>query len=334
MKKETHLDIWAEEIIKKTDFILEKEIYRGYYYTPDKIRNLILSGSYKGKPAVLKIYDDPRLGEEPNALNIFNKSNKSKILTAPKIYKYKIVSLQKGWFIMEKFSEKASCFSRPVKPEQRREITNLYLEYRKNFPIKPVRELVLAENLTAHQFHIFRISRWLELCTNKEAERMLKKKKPILDPKRFIPKFEKGLDLIHQEFKNRKMIWCHGHFNPAELFKIPNKNLYYLIDFAHAHMYPEGYEFGFIIWSDWIMHANWRMDYREWRKGISDWIEEFRRINKRLKIKRFESLIRASLVERCFGTILADICATNISDIEKRGRIKMIYKFLDELLIK
>ena len=73
MKKQTHLDIWAKEIVKKTGFVLEKEIYRGYYYSQDYVRNLILSGLYKGKPAVLKIYDDPRLCEEPNALAFFNK---------------------------------------------------------------------------------------------------------------------------------------------------------------------------------------------------------------------------------------------------------------------
>jgi len=332
--KNTQIDIWAKEIIKKTGFILKKELRRGYYYTEDRVRSLILAGLYKNKPAVLKIYDDPRLTDEPIALKSFNKINKSKILKSPRVYAYKIVSPQKGWSIMERIPKEFECFVRPIKPEQRKLIASLYLEYRKNFPSKPTRELMLAESLNADQFHIFRINRWLELCTIKEAERKLRKKRPILNPKEFVPRFEKGLNLIRQEFKNRKMIWCHGHFNPAEVHTAPDKKIYYLLDFAHTHMYPEGYEFGFIIWSDWIMHGNWKTGYKKWKQGIDGWVGELKIIARKLKVKRSDSLMRASLVERCLGAILADICASNMPDTEKRGRISLIYKLLDELLRK
>ena len=127
------------------------------------------------------------------------------------------------------------------------------------------------------------------------------------------------------------MIWCHGHFNPAEIFKHPKESIYYLIDFAHAKMCPEGYEFAFIIWSDWIMNADWRMNYSEWKQGIDDWISEFKWVAKKLNVKRFQSLIRASLVERSFGAILADICASDKARQEQIKRIALIYQLLNEL---
>ena len=127
------------------------------------------------------------------------------------------------------------------------------------------------------------------------------------------------------------MVWCHGHFNPAEIFKNPKDNTYYLLDFAHTKMYPEGYELAFIIWSDWITNADWRKPYVEWKKGIKEWVSEIERIAGKLKIKNFQSLIRASLVERCLGTILADICATDKPEKEQRKRIGLIYGFLDEV---
>lgn len=331
MKKKTHLHLLAEKIIKKTGFVLDKEIRQGLYYSPKNIRNLILSGLYKNKPAVLKIYDDPRLSDEPTSLNEFNKRNKSKILKAPEVYNYEIISAKKGWFIMEKLPKGSKEFIRPIKQIDRKEIARLYLEYRKNFPNKPTRLLTLSENLLAHQFHIFRINRWLQLCNDKETERNLSGEKIILNPKEFIPRFEKGIDLIYREFKKREMIWCHGHFNPAELFKVPNQNVYYLIDFGHTKIYPEGYEFAFIIWSDWIMHADYRMDYSRWKKGIDDWIKEFKPIASKLNLRGFQSLMRVSLAERCLGTILADICATEGSVEEKKKRISLIYKFLDSL---
>lgn len=332
MKNKTHLHIWTEKIIKKTGFVFKKEISRGYYYTKDKIRSLILGGLYQDKPAVIKIYDDPRLTDEPVTIKNFNKSNKSKIIKAPEIYKYELVSPKKGWFIMEKMPQGSKEFIRPIDLKDRKIIAELYLEYRKNFPTKSIRPLSLSENLPAHQFHIFRINRWLQLANDREAERIMSGDKPILKAKEFIPRLERGLDLIHREFKTRKMVWCHGHFNPAEIFKHPKENIYYLTDFMHAKMYPEGYEFGFIIWSDWIMSTDYRMSYSKWKKGIDSWISEFKPIAKRLKVKRFNSLMRASLIERGLGAILADICASDGLRGEKIGKINLIYRLLDDLL--
>jgi hypothetical protein len=327
----TNLHIWIKEIAKKTGFVLGKEIYQGEYYSPDRIRNLIFEGQYQNKTAVLKVYDDPRLTDEPVAQDTFNKKNKSKILRAPEVYNYEITSPKKGWLIMEKLPENGYFLKQPLDPKERKQFLELYLEYRKNSPSKPTRVLTLAENLPAHEFHTFRISRWFQLATDKEAELVMSGQKPILKPKKFIPRFEKGLTLIRQEFKRRKMVWCHGHFKPHEIFKVSERGIYYLTDFAHSKMYPEGYEFGFIIWADWIMSANWRMTYPQWKKGIDEWLAEFQWLAKKLKIKRFQSLMKASLVERSLGTILADICATDRPAEEKRKRISLLYQFLDEL---
>jgi hypothetical protein len=42
--------------------------------------------------------------------------------------------------------------------------------------------------------------------------------------------------------------------------------------------------------------------------------------------------MRANLVERALGTILADICATDKPREEKEKRIGLIYKLMDEIL--
>jgi len=330
--KKTSLDIWAKEISKKTGFVPEKEIRRACYYATNRFRCLILSGKYQNKPAILKIYDDPRVSEEPLAQIKFNQQNKSKTLRAPKVYKYEIVSPQKGWIIMEKIPETAVSFKRPLKPEQRKEFIKIYLEYRKNFPTKPNRKLNLSENLPAHKFHAFRIARWLQLANDKEAEIALSNKKTFIDPKKFVPKYIKGLSTIDKEFKNRKMVWSHGLFNPTKIFKDQNKGIYYLIDFGHNKMYPEGYELAFIIWADWFLEADWQMNYVDWKKGINQWLGELKLIAKKLKIKQFSSLMRACLVERCLGTILADISATDRPRKEKEKRIALIYQLLDELI--
>ena len=325
----THLHKQAAKVAKSTGFILGKEIHRGSYYSSNRIHNVIFEGKYKNKPAILKIYDDPRLTNEPINQISFNKINTSKLLVAPKVYRYKIESPQKGWLIMEKLPSTGSFFNQPIK--DKKEFANLYLEYRLNFPKTPTRTLTLVENLKADEFHIFRISRWFELATVKEAESVLRGRKPLLNPKEFMPRFEKGLNIIRKEFSKREMIWCHGHFKPHELFKISDKDLYYLTDFAHSKMYPEGYEFGFIIWADWLMSADWNLPYKKWKTGIDEWIKELKPIAKKIKIKNFNKLIRASLIERILGSILADVCASDRPKVEKEKRVRLLYKLFDDL---
>jgi hypothetical protein len=55
-------------------------------------------------------------------------------------------------------------------------------------------------------------------------------------------------------------------------------------------MYPEGYELGFIIWADWLMSADWKLSYKEWKEGIVEWIEEIKIMNRKLRLRKFDSL--------------------------------------------
>ncbi len=334
-QEKSNLEIWGERIAKENNFVIKKKIYQGDYYVASKIRNVIFSGVYQNKPAVLKVYDDPRMTDEPISLENFNEQNKSKILKAPELYDYQIISLQKGWLIMERLS-KSDFFQSPLNKNEKKEFLDVYLEYRRNFPVAPSRKFALVENLSANKFHLFRINRWLNLANRKEAEEViLKNNEPILIPDEFVPRFEKGCEIINQEFSERKMVWCHGHFKPKEIFKVKNKALYYLTDFAHSKMLPEGYEFAFMVWADCLLEEDYRKEYSEWKKGISEWLTEFERINNDfLKIDDFSFLMTASLIERIIGTILADITASDKPREEKRERINLLYQLFDELKVK
>ena len=324
-----NLENWAKEVVQNNQFNIKKEIRRSFYYATGQMKSLIYEGVYQGKEAVLKLYNDPRLTDDPVAQNNFNEKNKSKILLAPQVFRYEVVSPQSGWLIMEKVAGERMLQS-PLPPEKRANFLKLYLEYRKNFPSKPTRLLFLAENLPAVEFNHYRIARWLQLANDKEAEITLKEGKPVLAAKKFTPLFEKSISIIRKEFARRKMVWCHGLFSPYKIMK--KDGHYYLFDFGHTKLYPEGYELAFIIWADWVMSANWQLSYRKWREGIFEWLKEFEKINKKLKIRNFKSLMRASLVERIMGAILADICATDRPRKEKEKRISLLYKLLDELL--
>ncbi|MDD5031874.1 MAG: hypothetical protein PHR36_02390 [Patescibacteria group bacterium] len=322
-----NLEILAKRIEKETGFKIAEKIYQGDYYSRAKIRNIIYAGTYKNKPAVLKIYNDPRETDEPKALLNFNKINKSRKITAPKLYQYKIISPNEGWLIMEKLPAGTKYFKSPLNKKERKEFLDLYLEYRKNFPKIPHRKLSLVETLPAGEYHIFRINRWLHLANSKEG----KEKKTVLKTAEFIPRYKMAMELIRREFSHRRMSWGHGHFKPKEIFKVSDE-LYYLTDFAHTKMYPEGYELAFIIWADYMIAGNWKLPYHKWERGIKDWLEDIKPIARKLKIKRFNSLIRASLIERVMGCILADVVASDRPRIEKIKRINLLYNLFDDLI--
>ncbi|MEW6610532.1 MAG: hypothetical protein AB1352_02820 [Patescibacteria group bacterium] len=322
----TPLHALAAHVMHTNDFTHAKEIHCGSYYAPDRIRNIIFSGVYRGIPACLKVYRDPRITYEPRDQIAFNRVNTSRLLTAPKVYRHKILSPHEGWFIMEKLPSQGSFFRQPV--ADKRAFAALFLEYRTHFPRKPTRSLTLAERLPADEFHLYRVNRWFALATARESAR----RNPVLHPHTFLPRYHQALRCIQRRFKTCPMIWCHGHFKPHELYKLKNKDYYYLTDFAHTHLYPEGYEFAFIIWADWIMSADWRLPYRKWKKGIEEWIKVLEPIAKKLKVKNYSRLIAASLIERILGTLLADIAAANMPREEQEQRVSLLYHLLDDML--
>ncbi len=321
-----------KQIIKESGFEIEKEIYRGAYYLKDNLRNIIYSGFYRNKPAILKYYNDPRITDEPISLSSFLINNKSRILTAPKLYKKKIISVYEGWFIAERIPDSFENFKSSLSKQDRKEFFKIYFEYRKNFPKKQTRELYLIEKLSAENFHIFRINRWLELAQKSEAKQATKNREIFLG-KKFLKLYEKSIQEIRKEFKGRKMIWCHGHFKAHEIFFNKKRDKYYLIDFAHTSMYPEGYELAFMAWSDYLMNSEkWNLPFNRWRMGIYEWINDLEGVAKELEIEKYKNLIRASMIERIIGTILADITASDRPDNEKEKGINLMMKLLEELL--
>jgi hypothetical protein len=96
-------------------------------------------------------------------------------------------------------------------------------------------------------------------------------------------------------------------------------------------MYPEGYELAFIIWADRLMMTDWRMPYVEWKQGIDEWVKVFRANAGELRLGRFEDLMRASLLERCLGTVLADIVAADRPRDEQEGRLAHLIRLMDDL---
>lgn len=328
----THLHEWADKLAAENSLLeIKEEIYRGHYYTKDHVRNVIFSVIYKKKPAILKIWDDPRHSLEPLSLEAFNKNNKSDSVVAPHLITYDLESPYKGWMIMDPLPSDGAFFSHPLSAEGREEILRVYLEYKKNWPTTPLREPLLWEDIPAVDFHMIRISRWFEVGQSQDAKLVLGGYEPALKSDEFLPRWKKGMAFLRERYADRPMEWSYGHFKGAEVYKTELSKKYYLIDFAHTKMYPVGYEFGFLVWADQFMTMSKETQYQTWRDAIFGWIDAYAPIAEELGIDDFASLAPAALVERCFGTILADVAGSEMEIDEKRHRINLLYQLMDEL---
>ncbi len=309
----------AENIIRKTGFESAREIYSAGYYSDSKARDIIFSGFFNGKKAVLKVYDDPRVTCEPKYLAYFLTHNTSTILTAPALYASEVISSHRGWLIMQ-YVEQGDTFRSPLSPDARKKFLELFHEYRNAFPYDPPEGMRDEGFVRPIEFYSQRLRRWAEAAPNARAAEEL------------LHRYGPALSAIREAYSNRRMIWCHGHFKPKEIFCPPDEDMYYLTDFAHVNMFPEGYEFAFIIWADMMMDNDWSMEYEPWRQGIEDWLEDMRPVAARLGIADFDSLLRAALAERCLGSLLVDIPSSRHTEAEKRLRRFHINRLLQELL--
>lgn len=308
-----------------------QEIYRGTYYSADQIRNMVFRCKYKDKTAILKVYDDPRETFEPQALADFHLHNTSKIIHAPQLYDSKTIDSRRGWLLMEEIPADAKSYDYLMSPAEREEFLNIFKEYRQNFPINPTRELMLVENLNSADFHVFRINRWLELANRGDYNHFLATGQHITDTAKLADLVEKTIDAIEREFTNRQMLWCHGHFKHHEVFKVDSKN-FYLIDFAHSKMYPDGYELAFIIWADYLMAPdNWQWDSKKWQDGVQEWLKLATETAKSMGTQSPDKLLRAALLERTIGTILADVIGSDKPIEEKQGRLAHLFALAESL---
>ncbi len=327
----TIIHAWAKEVAQKNDFQLEKLLYEGLYYTHENVRNVVYSGAYQGKQAVLKVYDEYRLTDEPRALEEFNRHNKSTLLIAPHLYAYEIIHPKKGWLIMERLPEGGAFMQSPLASEEREQFVQLFHEYRRNWPPKPWRELTLIEQLPAATRILHSMSRFLELANTREEELRALGEPLVLESAQFLPRYEKALPALQKELESHGVEWGHSHFKPKEIYRA-HDGRFYLTDFAHATIHPEGYELGFMIWADHLMGADWHLPYHEWCAGAFSWIDLLRPVAEALHVQRYDDLIRANLIARILGAILADVTASDRPREEKIARITLLTELLDELL--
>lgn len=319
-----------EKIREKTSVSGLMPLYEGKYYLQDQIRGRIYRCDYQGRPAILKILDDPRLMLEVSAHRQFLEKNQNPIIKAPEIFQAEQLSPGIAWILMEKIPD-GQIFDRAYIDSHRKEFIKLYLEYRQTFPQSPSRPLALSESLPANDFHVMRLSRWADLATTAEYASILQNQPRLLDPDHFAKLFSESLRVISRTFAGRPMVWSKGNFWPKHLVRATDGK-YWIFDFSLTKMYPEGYELGGIAWSCFLMGDYYNLPLTEWLTKVADWQKAVLSVARKLGYKNPTRLIRSCLLERTWGTILADVLTSDKPAEQKAKMLEYLIQLVEQLL--
>ncbi len=127
-----HAEKILKEIITKTNFQLEKEIFRGQIYDKDKVGSLIYKGISQNKPAVLKIQILQPTIDEIDIIKKFNKQNKSTKIRLPKLYDGSKWNEKDGYgYLLLEQIDTPQIYQPPfARQEQIKDFCALYQEYK------------------------------------------------------------------------------------------------------------------------------------------------------------------------------------------------------------
>lgn len=322
------LEGWARDIAREHQLEVRGELRRTTHDLSDRLRNVIWDVNYRGRPALLKVYDDDIVNLEAESLRAFQERNESLTLTCPELFLSETVSVRKGWLLIEKLPDEGRFLESPLEPHERELFIELFMEYRRNFPHEPDRPLALVERQDAFHFHAFQLMQALETASVREQQRAFDGRPPVLQHDEILPRLEAVMDRLNRVFKGRALHWGHGHFKPADVYEFAGARRWAITDFGHTKMLPEGYEPAFAIWWDQMIMAPHK-DYGRWRRQIDDWVWRFLEALPKLE----SEVLSASVLERALASVLKSIAIEDeLSGEERRERLRLQYRLIDELV--
>jgi hypothetical protein len=320
------LEAWANEIAERHGLRRREELRRTTHDLSDRLRNLIWDVEYEERPAVLKVYDDDVVNVEAESLRAFHESNRSELLTAPELYLFDVVSLTRGWLLIEKLPDEGRFLESPLDAGERPRFVELFCEYRRNFPRRPNRPLALAEAQDAYRFFSYRAMQALETASSREQQRAFDGDRTVLEHDELLPRLEAAMDRVRAVFKGRELHWGHGHFKPSDVFAYGDGR-FALTDFGHTKMLPDGFEEAIVIWWDQMV-VGAPQSYDEWRSAIDDWAEQFLAAEPELDPRQ----LWAGVLDRALSNVLETIALDDEMDAEERRHLLGLhYRLIDDL---
>ncbi|MEK7073393.1 MAG: hypothetical protein AAB974_03070 [Patescibacteria group bacterium] len=292
------------EVCAATGFEPGEEIWRGRVVAAEKVATQIVSGTWQGKPAALKLQGIPLQFEEAELIRRFTIMNASERIRAPQVYQHEPWDASRGygWTIMELVQMRLPIYSPPDAPERaRRRFADFYVEFHgktAQHPFFPNEEPMLDTPAFLEK----RLLTWLDInATAPEHNRMLVGEQRALVAAYKLQIAARGPEL--------PMIFTHGHLGPRDIV-CEGIGKYVLFGHAFWGWRPLWYDLAFNVWIN-LMAAGEHAVPSDvgLRQIVEDWAATYAQLPMAMSDHHFIRNFRFMMIERCIGALLVDIPA-------------------------
>lgn len=308
------------DCIESIPEISDLELIRTATYYAHQVRLKVFKCMYQGQKVWLKVYDDPRQNPELQNTKHLPQILPESIQMPQVLTGYAVPSdKSKGWYIMEEID-----FTGNPNWE---EYLHIYDDYRNSLKSVP-------ENFAPHinkpdsgtERIEEKLSKWFNLerqqdqFSEDESANINSELEEIREI--FVPK-------ILGFFLERPVYLSHSLFHRGKIHKTKEGQIY-ATDYAHMDYQYDGYDLAIDIWADSIMGNINSENYENIKPDTISKIESVRSI----EIFEDPNHIVYAMIERCLGTLFADIWASNKSESkeQKLSKYNAIVDLLNTLL--
>ncbi|MDP1833546.1 MAG: hypothetical protein Q8L11_01270 [Candidatus Moranbacteria bacterium] len=307
------------EIIAKTGFQPEKEIFRGQIYDDDKVASLVYKGVWRDGPAVLKIQGLRPEIDEIRMIGAFNGQNGSSAIRLPEFYGGSKWDERAGYgYLLLEYIDAPRIYQTPF---ANRKQTDDFCAFYQEYKTKCLSEPFFSKEPNERSSLVFtaqRVSHWARIA---QAKGHLTEGR-VENVGRFLSLAGRHLPSIGMEF-------MHGHLTSEDIFKLPG-NKYVLMSNLFWSYRPECYDMTFHLWYGLKSLRDQNMTAAQIKGYLQSWFEAYKKIPSIAQDTDFERKFDMAMAERCLGALLVDIRNQHYTDDREKyvGHLTRIFQEL------
>ena len=303
--------------------IIGEEVWKGTIYGDSKVGSIVYDATFRGKPAVCKVYAIRQKINESRILGDFNAQNQSEIISVPVVFDARAWDIEGeyGYLITEK-TEGKKIFTPPyATEEQMMEFCAFFDDYKKNAIVKP---WMPSPKMRTPVYMAGRVLKWTGISKDKG---MLKKE----DYRPYVRKFYTFLLRNLPSTLKIPMVFGHGHLGPNEIVKTEDGKYVLMANMMWGYR-PEWYEIGFLIWTCLLAVRDTSCSVSDaYQRIVAPWMRHLQKMDAAKKDPLFSRKVAILLIERFIGAILLDVGAHDDFKGKDREYFRPLLSMFQEL---
>ena len=284
------------DVVKKTGFVVKERLRAGAVYDAKKVRDVVYTGTYDGKDAILKIKGLKVDSSELPNIEAFNKQNRSKIVRIPQIYSSMRYNARKGYeyIIFEYIRGKWSWDAPFAGKDDIREFAKFYQEYRINAITK---DFLPKKRGNPLSYQMMKVDFWRSICESTGRLRL----------EQYAPWLMRYYPIAVKNLADIPLVLSHSVL--ADNVLRDDNNSYVLLS---NNLWGYMYQWADLTMPLWVSLLNIRdtgKSFEDVLGHVNNWTEILKSIPVVKEDPDFDRKFSTHMLNRCIGTMLADLGA-------------------------